>query len=205
MFTVNSFIYLQSPFFSHSYTRPIEVAYLNYKCIDWNLQRECIVIDFNQMKVESAKLLVIVPCKSSYVTCCYHGLASWFCVGGCKKNDVNLDFIFSEILTTTNPVRTISNLITVLQPAYQDQCIINYDDREAALKERNKMNDTKFRINKVPCLEWMVSGTFSASSFRSGGCNQILEADRCGLKEASERYSNNMYDFKMYGVLCIPD
>ena len=65
---------------SHYIIRPIEVAYLNYKCVDWNLQRECVVIDFNQLKVETAKLLVMVPCRTSYVTCFYHGLASWFCV-----------------------------------------------------------------------------------------------------------------------------
>ena len=170
-----------------SFVRPIEVAYSNNKCVDWNPQRECVVIDFNQLKVESSKILVTVPSKNSYVTCFYHSLACMFCVGGCRKNDCNMDFIFPELLYTNSPVRTILNLLISLQPTHIDQCNLNYNERERALKIRNLKNETKCRINKTPCLKWMFPSTYSAVSFRSGGCNDILEADQCGLKEAAER------------------
>ena len=37
------------------------------------------------IKVESAKLLVIGPCKISYITCFYHRLATWCCLRGLLK------------------------------------------------------------------------------------------------------------------------
>ena len=99
-----------------SFVRPIEVAYSNYKYVDWNPQRECIVIDFNQLKVESSKILVMVPSKNSYVTCFYHSLACMFCVGACRENDCNLDFIFLELFyfPTNSPVRTILKFIDII-------------------------------------------------------------------------------------------